>query len=186
MLNKIEIDNDSRTVHGVTGQELYLSFSNVEEVFEDYNYEADGEDDIKLDRMIVRGVYIYNYTLGFEQHYKFEFWIDRDKINGTLNIPMPNERDLEISLRTKDENGWDRWEKGYLPKWNSIELTIPSLRTDEDEDITRFMRGVKIARHLSRLVESWKALKSVADLEAHKKYMKDKKNKKDTIREIMI
>ena len=67
MLNKIEIDNDSRTVHGVTGQNLYLSFSDVEEVFEDYNYEADGEDDIRLDRMIVRGVYINNYTLGFEQ-----------------------------------------------------------------------------------------------------------------------
>lgn len=181
MLNKIEIDNDSRSVSGVTGQDLYLSFSDVKEVFANYKYEADGEDDIRLDRMIVRGVYIYNYTLGFEQHYKFEFWIDRDAINGTLKIPTPNNRDLEVSLRTKDENGWDRWEKGYLPKWNNIELTIPSLRTDEDEDITRFMRGVKIARHLSRLVESWKALKSVADLEAHKKYMKDKKNKKELV-----
>jgi len=181
MLNKIEIDNDSRTVHGVTGQNMYLSFSDVEEVFENYNYEADGEDDARLDQMIVRGAYIYNYTHHFEQHYKFEFWINRDTINGTLKIPMPNNRELKISLRTKDENGWDRWKQGYLPKWNNVMLTIPSLRTGEGEDIIRFMRGVKIARHLSGLVESWKALKSVADLEAHKKLMQNEKNKKELV-----
>tara|TARA_R110002020_G_C15751502_1_gene726169 strand:+ start:16 stop:549 length:534 start_codon:yes stop_codon:yes gene_type:complete len=177
MLNEIKIDTTSQNLD-LGGLELRLCFEDVEEQLENYNVSMDGEKEMKLHRMIVKGLYIYKWTHYFPQNYKFEFIISGRNIDGKLSIPMVGEHDVVIDIRTKDESGWGRWGEGYLPQWNSVTLSTAGHRTDSLEDITRLERGLRIARHLTMLVESWKALKSVADLEAHKKFMRDEERKK--------
>jgi len=173
MLNKIEINTKSQSLD-LDGLKLQLYFEDVEEVMRDYSDRKDGSD-IQLNKMIVKGAYVYNFTHHFEQRYKFEFYIEFDSIRGNLQIPIDSQHRYQIGIDTTDKNGWDSFEKGYLPKWNAVTINTGGIRTDDLDNIVQFERGLKIVQHLTMLVESWKSLKSVADLKANQEKFGEEK-----------
>ena len=173
MLNKIEINTKSQSLD-LDGLKLHLYFEDVEEVMYDYSDRKDGSD-MQLDEMIIKGGYVYNFTHHFEQNYKFDFYIRSGDIKGNLQIPMDNEHNYEIGVSTTDKKYWDNHKKGYLPKWNAVTINTGGIRTDDLDNIVRFERGLKIVQHLTMLVESWKSLKSVADLKANQEKFGEEK-----------